>query len=160
MLCPQVLDVPAMITKELLSVEHLVPDLEQSLNAGELAQRRFREIARIAGLVFQGYPGAKKTAKQVQASSGLFFDVFQKYDPDNQLLAQSRAEVMRNEFDLEKLTMTLERLNQMPLLIKSIARPTPFAFPLMVQRLRERLSSEKLSDRVVRMVAELERQAQ
>ena len=160
MLCPQVLDVPALITKELLSVEHLVPDLEQSLNAGELAQRRFREIARIAGLVFQGYPGAKKTAKQVQASSGLFFDVFQKYDPDNQLLAQSRAEVMRNEFDLEKLTMTLERLNQMPLLIKSIARPTPFAFPLMVQRLRERLSSEKLSDRVARMVAELERQAQ
>ena len=160
MLCPQVLDAPTEITKGLLSLDHLTTDLAQCLNAGELAQRRFREIARIAGLVFQGYPGAKKTSKQVQASSGLFFDVFQKYDPDNQLLVQARSEVMRHEFDLEKLTTTLARLNQMPLLIKPIARPTPFAFPLMVQRLRERLSSEKLSDRVTRMVAELERQVQ
>jgi ATP-dependent Lhr-like helicase len=158
MLCPQVLDVPKEITKALFSLEDLTTDLAQCLNAGELAQRRFREIARIAGLVFQGYPGAKKTAKQVQASSGLFFDVFKQYDPQNQLLTQSREEVMRHEFDLNKLTTTLARLNEMSLLIKPIKRPTPFAFPLMVQRLRERLSSEKLSDRVARMVAELERQ--
>lgn len=160
MLCPQELDVSAVVTPQLLTTDHLSNDLAQGLNAGELAQRRFREIARIAGLVFQGYPGAKKTSKQVQASSGLFFDVFQKYDPQNQLLQQSRQEVMQHEFDLDKLTATLHRLNQVPLTIQSIERPTPFAFPLMVQRLRERLSSEKLSDRVARMVQDLERAAQ
>lgn len=160
MLCAQTLDVPALVTPSLLSTENLAADLMESLNAGQLAQRRFREIARIAGLVFQGYPGAKKSAKQVQASSGLFFDVFQQYDPDNQLLAQARNEVLQHELDVVQLTATLNRVNQLPMVLKTIERPTPFAFPLMVQRLRERLSSEKLSDRVARMVQDLERAAQ
>lgn len=156
MLCAPPLDVPALLTPALFSTEQLAQDLTESLNAGQLAQRRFREIARIAGLVFQGYPGAKKSAKQVQASSGLFFDVFQQYDPHNQLLEQARSEVLRHELDFEQLTTTLDRVSLLPLMLKTIERPTPFAFPLMVQRLRERLSSEKLSDRVARMVRELE----
>jgi len=160
MLCAQALDVPALLTPALLSTERLVPDLMESLNAGQLAQRRFREIARIAGLVFQGYPGAKKTTKQVQASSGLFFDVFQQYDPSNQLLEQARSEVLQHELDIEQLMATLNRVNQLPITLKLLERPTPFAFPLMVQRLRERLSSEKLSDRVARLVNDLERAAQ
>jgi ATP-dependent Lhr-like helicase len=160
MLCAQTLDVAALVTPSLLSTENLAQDLSESLNAGQLAQRRFREIARISGLVFQGYPGAKKTAKQVQASSGLFFDVFEQYDPKNQLLEQARREVLQHELDFEQLEATLNRVSQLPLTLKAIERPTPFAFPLMVQRLRERLSSEKLSDRVARMVSELERAAQ
>uniref|UniRef100_UPI004048E52F ligase-associated DNA damage response DEXH box helicase n=1 Tax=Orrella sp. TaxID=1921583 RepID=UPI004048E52F len=160
MLCAQTLDVGALVTPALLSTDNLAQDLAESLNAGQLAQRRFREIARISGLVFQGYPGAKKTAKQVQASSGLFFDVFEQYDPKNQLLEQARREVLQHELDFEQLKTTLNRVGQLPLTLKMIERPTPFAFPLMVQRLRERLSSEKLSDRVARMVSELERAAQ
>jgi len=160
MLCAQPLDVPTLLTPALLSTENLTQDLVESLNAGQLAQRRFREIARISGLVFQGYPGAKKSAKQVQASSGLFFDVFQQYDPNNQLLEQARNEVLQHELDFEQLRVTLNRVSELPLTLKTIERPTPFAFPLMVQRLRERLSSEKLSDRVARMVSELERAAQ
>jgi len=160
MLCAQTLDVPALLIPALLSTDNLAQDLAESLNAGQLAQRRFREIARISGLVFQGYPGAKKTAKQVQASSGLFFDVFQQYDPNNQLLEQAHREVLQHELDFEQLKTTLNRMSQLPLVLKTVERPTPFAFPLMVQRLRERLSSEKLSDRVARMVSELERAAQ
>lgn len=160
MLCAQTLDVPAVVIAALFSTENLAQDLSESLNAGQLAQRRFREIARISGLVFQGYPGAKKTNKQVQASSGLFFDVFEQYDPNNQLLEQAKREVLHHELDFEQLKTTLNRVGSLPLILKTIERPTPFAFPLMVQRLRERLSSEKLSDRVARMVEELERAAQ
>jgi ATP-dependent Lhr-like helicase len=40
-----------------------------------------------------------------------------------------------------------------------LPRPTPFAFPLMVERLREQVTTEKLSARIERMVAEVERAA-
>ncbi|MFY8085900.1 MAG: DNA ligase-associated DEXH box helicase, partial [Rubrivivax sp.] len=63
----------------LASGPELLTDVLESLNSGELAQRRFREIARVAGLVFSGYPGAPKSMKQLQASSSLFYEVFRKY---------------------------------------------------------------------------------
>jgi ATP-dependent Lhr-like helicase len=121
--------------------------------------RRFREIARIAGLVFAGYPGAPKSTRQVQASSGLFFEVFKQYDADNLLLAQAGEEVLREELDIRRLEQTLERINRMKLDMHLIKRPTPLGFPLLVERMRESMSSEKLADRIRRMVGDLEQSA-
>ncbi|MES2546284.1 MAG: ligase-associated DNA damage response DEXH box helicase, partial [Pseudomonadota bacterium] len=147
------------LDKAIFSEEHLLEDVLGSLNASELAQRRFREIARISGLVFSGFPGANKSAKQVQASSGLFFEVFQKYDPKNLLLSQAQNEVLQQELDMTRLTETLRHLAQKQLQLMHIKRPTPFAFPLLVERFRESSSSEKLADRIARMVADLEKAA-
>ena len=141
----------------LLSPEHLLHDVAASLNAGELALRRFREIARIAGLVFAGYPGAPKSTRQVQASSGLFFEVFKQYDPQNLLLAQAGEEVLRDELDIRRLEQTLRHLSALKLALHLIERPTPLAFPLLVERMRESMSSEKLSERIARMVKDLEK---
>ena len=143
----------------LLSPEDLLRDVLASLNAGELALRRFREIARIAGLVFAGYPGAPKSTRQVQASSGLFFEVFKQYDADNLLLTQAGEEVLREELDIRRLEQTLERINRMKLDMHLIKRPTPLGFPLLVERMRESMSSEKLADRIRRMVGDLEKTA-
>jgi len=143
----------------LLSAQHLLADVLASLNAGELALRRFREIARIAGLVFAGYPGAPKSTRQVQASSGLFFEVFKQYDADNLLLTQAGEEVLREELDIRRLEQTLERINRMKLDMHLIKRPTPLGFPLLVERMRESMSSEKLADRIRRMVGDLEKSA-
>lgn len=147
------------LTSELFTTEHLLEDVLESLNATELAQRRFREIARISGLVFTGYPGVPKSARQVQASSSLFYDVFRKYDPDNLLLTQSQQEVLRQELDVERLRATLLQMKSKTLHWQQIKRPTPFAFPLLVERFRESSSSEKLSERIARMVADLEKAA-
>jgi ATP-dependent helicase Lhr and Lhr-like helicase len=141
----------------LLSTDKLLEDVLQSLNSSELALRRFREIARISGLVFQGYPGAPKSNKQLQASAGLFFEVFRKHDASNLLLTQAQTEVLEQELEAGRLRASLERLAQRKLLLVSLKKPSPFAFPLMVERLREKLSTEKLSDRIARMVAEAER---
>ncbi|HEY7804207.1 MAG TPA: DNA ligase-associated DEXH box helicase, partial [Orrella sp.] len=157
LLCAQPLDAQSLAMTTLFDVDALQLDILASLNASELSQRRFREIARVAGLVFQGYPGAKKTARQVQASSGLFFEVFRQYDPDNALLHQANQEVLSQELDHQRLADTLTRLQAMPIKVQTLQRPTPFAFPLIVERLRERLSSEQLSDRVARLVKDLER---
>lgn len=144
---------------QLFNADDLLLDVLASLNAGELALRRFREIARIAGLVFAGYPGAPKSTRQVQASSGLFFQVFKQYDADNLLLAQAGEEVLREELDIRRLEQTLERINQMKLDVHQVKRPTPLGFPLLVERMRESMSSEKLADRIRRMVGDLEKTA-
>ena len=130
-----------------------------SLNATEMARRRFREIARIAGLIFQSHPGEQRSSRQLQASSSLYYDVFAQYDPDNLLLAQARAELLANELDMERLARTLRGMQAQTLSIHALERPTPFALPLMVERFRERLSTETLADRLARMVQVLEKAA-
>lgn len=137
----------------------LVEDILACLNAGELAQRRFREIARVSGLIFQGYPGSPKSARQLQASSGLFYEVFRKHDPHNLLLTQAEREVLWQELDIERLSDALATMVTRRLDIRLLKRPSPFAFPLMVERFREQLSTEKLSDRIARMLASLEKAA-
>jgi ATP-dependent Lhr-like helicase len=143
----------------LLAEEGLLEDTLASLNAGELAARRFREIARVSGLIFQGFPGQPKSTRQLQASSGLIYEVFRKYDAGNLLLGQAEREVLEQELDLGRLRAALARMRAQKKVLHSLSRPTPFAFPLLVERLREQLTTEKLADRIERMVAELERQA-
>jgi ATP-dependent Lhr-like helicase len=134
----------------------LLPDVLASLNSGELAQRRFREIARVAGLVFNGYPGAPKSMRQLQASSSLFYEVFRTYDAGNRLLGQAEREVLSQELDLQLLQATLQRLAALPLDMVQLRAPSPFALPLLVERLREQLSTEKLKDKLDRLLADAE----
>lgn len=143
----------------LLSADNLLEDVLASLNAGELALRRFREVARISGLIFQGYPGAPKSTKQLRASSGLFYEVFRKYDAGNKLLAQAEREVLEQELDIERLRHALARMRGQCIVYRLLSRPTPFAFPLMIERLREQVTTEKLGARIERMLADLERAA-
>jgi ATP-dependent Lhr-like helicase len=157
LLAPKGIDQPGALAHGLLSPDHLVQDLQQALNATELAQRRFREIARVAGLVFSGFPGAPRSARQVQASSRLFFDVFRQYDPGNLLLAQAEAETLAQELDFERMQRCLQRLSRCQVVIRRTQRFTPFAFPLLVESLREKVSTEQLSERVRRLVEEMER---
>ncbi|MGE8199849.1 MAG: ligase-associated DNA damage response DEXH box helicase [Variovorax sp.] len=153
-LLPQVLgppegEAPAVLLHEVLA----------SLNAGELAQRRFREIARVSGLIFQGYPGEKRSSKQLQASSSLFWEVFRKYDPGNRLLQQAEQELLAQELEIGRLRASLARMATQQLVLKPLARPTPFSFPLMVELFREKLSNENVADRIARMVEQLEKAA-
>jgi ATP-dependent Lhr-like helicase len=143
----------------LLDTDALLEDVLGSLNATQLSRQRFREVARIAGLVFQGYPGQPKSARQLQASSTLFFEVFSKHDAGNLLLTQAQREVLEQELELTRLRDTLAELHGWHIAYREVRRATPFAFPLMVERFREKVTTEKLSDRVARMVRELEKAA-
>ena len=144
---------------QLLDPGNLVDDVPASLNATEMARRQFREIARVAGLVFPGYPHAGKTARQLQASSGLFFDVFRRYDPGNLLLTQAHREVLERQLESSRLGRTLERLARSTVVVTTPKRTPPLAFPLLVDRTRNRVSSEAIGDRIKRMQLALERAA-
>lgn len=141
---------------KLFSLEYLENDIAESLNSTEMAKRHFREIARIAGMIHSGFPGRSKTMRYLQASSNLFFDVFAQFEPDSLLLQQSRREAMEKQLELKRLEATLARLERQSLVIKYPSKPTPLAFPLIVERMRERLSSETLAERVMKMQQQLE----
>jgi ATP-dependent Lhr-like helicase len=159
LLSAQPFDWETPIREGLFSPDNLEHDILASLNSSELAARRFREIARVSGLIFQGHPGQPKSARQLQASSGLFYEVFRKHDSGNLLLAQAEEEVMLQELELERIRAALERMSSSRLALMRPKKPTPFAFPLIIARLREKVSTEKLSDRVERMLADLEKAA-
>ena len=159
LLSPDRVPLEDMFMVGLLSVENLGRDIAASLNATEMAKRQFREIARIAGLTFQGYPGSPKTTKQLQVSSGLIYDVFIRYDPDNKLLSQAYREVLERQLEHSRLRQALDRLATHRVTMLDLPRLTPFAFPLVVDHTREMISSEKLSDRIQRMELQLEKAA-
>ena len=140
LLCHEPLDFTETNSAELLAPENLASDILASLNTAELARRQFREVARVAGLVFPGLPHAGKTAKQLQASATLFYNVFCEYDPDNLLLRQARKEVLERQFEQSRMVEALARLRDSRFVIVELDRPTPMGFPLLVDRIRESLS--------------------
>ena len=144
----------------LLSPSHLLHDIPASLNAAELARRQFREIARVAGLIFTGFPGVPRSVKQLQASSELLYDVFTRYDPDNLLVTQAHREVLERQLEQSRLGRALDRIAGGRTTVVEVERPTPLAFPLLVDRAREQLTSEKLADRIKRMITPLEKAAE
>jgi ATP-dependent Lhr-like helicase len=139
---------------QVFSNDDLLADVLASLNSSELAQRRFREIARVAGLVFTGYPGQPKSTRQLQASSGLFFEVFRKYDSGNLLLGQAEREVLSQELDIGRLADSLKAMQKKRLELVALAHPSPMSLPLMVERFREQLTTETLASRRERILAE------
>jgi len=141
-----------ILDNNLFSTEHLSDDIQASVNATEMARRRFRDISHISGLIFQGFPGKHKKERHMQASSGLLFNVFYDYDPHNLLLRQSYEEAMEQQLEEGRLRLALERIGRQRIVLQRPDRMTPFAFPIIVDRLsRAELSSEKLEDRVKKM---------
>ena len=146
--------------RELLSSTDLNADLKSCMNITELARRQFRGIARVAGLVLQGLPGNPKTTKSLQVSSGLLFDVFSKYDPDNLLLDQAQREILEQQLEITRLQATLDSLESRSLVKVFTKRLTPMAFPLWADMLSSSLTTENFATRLERMLAELEQAAQ
>ncbi|OQP62089.1 DNA ligase-associated DEXH box helicase [Niastella vici] len=140
---------------ELFTPDNLLADIQRSANATEMAKRKFRDIAVIGGLIFQGYPGEQKKARHLQSSASLLFNVFSEYEPGNLLLRQSYQEVFDQQMEEVRLRNMLERIQRSTIIITFPQQLTPFCFPIKVDSMRENLTSEKLEDRVKRMQAQL-----
>lgn len=142
---------------ELFSPENLFADIQRSVNSTEMAKRKFRDIAVIGGLIFQGFPGEQKKARHLQSSASLLFKVFSEYEPNNVLLRQAYQEVFDQQMEEVRLRDMLHRIQASSIVLTFPDRLTPFCFPIKVDSMREDLSSEKLEDRVKRMQLQLDR---
>lgn len=141
--------------RKLFSYENLSTTIQKSVNATEMAKRKFRDIAVIGGLVFQGNPGEKKKARHLQSSASLLFNVFMEYDPESILLRQAYQEVMNDQMEEHRLRAMLKRIEGAEITITRPEKLTPFCFPVKVDSLRENMSSEKLEDRIKKMIKQL-----
>ncbi|MDF3077817.1 MAG: ligase-associated damage response box helicase [Sphingobacteriaceae bacterium] len=145
------------IANDLFSIDNLLEDIQHSLNANEMARRRFRDIAHIAGLIFTGFPGKGMKNKHLQASTSLLFEVFSEYEKDNVLVRQAYQEALQFQLEEYRLRASLQRIQNLKIIITSSERPTPFSFPIMVDRLgRERITTESMEERVAKMTARYE----
>lgn len=153
LLSDKVIDMEAVFDNNLFSTSYLHEDLQNSLNATEMARRKFRDIAVIAGLVFTGMPGKPVKTKHLQSGSQLLFEVFRDYEPDNLLLQQAYIETFEHQLEEGRLLQALERINSQEIILRQCEKPTPFSFPIITDRLREKLSSETLAERIAKMTA-------
>mgnify|MGYP003109174641 CR=1 FL=1 len=149
-------DFEEALSLDLFSTENLKEDILLGINETEMAKRKFRDIASISGLIFKGFPGKNIKEKHIQASSSILFDVFTEYEPENSLLRQAHREVIQQQLEEERLIKSLQKINQYKIIYNKTAKPSPFAFPIMVDRLREKFSTESLEERVVKMQLQLE----
>ena len=149
------IDVEKVLTKNLFDPKNLDQDIQSSINAVELAQRKFRDIACISGLVFTGYPGKEKKQRHLVSNSRLLFDVFREYEPENLLYLQTYDELMAFQLQEVRMRAALEKIQKQKIVITKPEKYTPFSFPIMVDRLREKMSSETLLDRIEKMKVEL-----
>jgi len=151
LLSDQPIPIEEALGDDVFSEENLFEDILQSINAVEMAKRKFREIAHISGLIFIGYPGKVIKSRHLQASSSMFFKVLLENEPNHLLVKQAYEEVLQNQLEEIRLRSALKRIGQQNIQLVEIEQPSPFAFPIMVDRLREKLSSEKLEDRIKKM---------
>ncbi|WP_073179584.1 ligase-associated DNA damage response DEXH box helicase [Flagellimonas flava] len=140
-----------VLDNNLFSPEYMLSDLQKSLNSNEMARRKFRDIAVISGMVFTGYPEKGVKMKHLQSSSQLLFDVFKDFEEDNLLYQQAFTETFEHQLEEGRLRLALERISSQEVVWKKCENPTPFSFPIITDRLREKLSNEKLADRIKRM---------
>ena len=139
------------MSKGLFDVANVESDILNSVNSAELARRRFRDIGTIAGLLFKGFPGQPVKDRHLQASASLIYQVFEDYDPENLLIKQAYDEVIHYQLEIKRMRIALQRFATQRIVITTPNRPTPFSFPIMVDRLRERMSSESLMERIKKM---------
>jgi ATP-dependent Lhr-like helicase len=151
------IDIEGLLDNNLFTTTDMFDDLNKGINSSELARRKFRDIAVISGLVFQGYPNKVVKTKHLQSSSQLLFDVFRDYEADNLLYLQAYRETFEHELEEGRLRQVLERIAGQEIVWKKCEKPTPFSFPIITDRLREKMSSEKLSERIKRMTLQLEK---
>ena len=148
------------LDNNLLTLDHLHEDLEKSINVSEMARRRFRDIAVISGLVFQGFPNKPIKAKHLQSGSQLFYDVFKDYEPDNLLYQQALEETFDHGMEHGRMTQVFENIASQEIVWRDCSQPTPFSFPLITDRIRSKLSSESVEDRIKKMYLQLEKAGQ
>ena len=145
------------LDNNLLTKNYLKDDIERSINISEMSRRRFRDIAVISGLVFQGFPGKPIKSKHLQSGSQLFYNVFKDYEPNNLLYQQAIEETFEHGMESGRMIKVFENIENQSIVWRNCSQPTPFSFPIITDRIRTKLSSESIEDRIRKMSLQLEK---
>lgn len=142
---------------KILSKENLMNDVISSINAAEMARRKFRDIAVISGMVIQNFPGQQRSNKSLQSSAGLIFKVLEDYDPNHFLVRQAYTEVFNAQLQEVRLVEAFKRIEKSKIILKLANAFTPLSFPIKVDSLRQTLTSENLDARIQKLIQQAKR---
>ena len=148
-------EIDTQLLKQIFSPQNLHKDINSGINVQEMARRRFRDIAGIAGLIFQGFPGKQMKSKHLQANAGLFFSVFSDYEPSNLLLREAYDEVFDFQLEEGRMQLAFERISEHKIIFSRPTKLTPFAFPIFAESFRERYSNEDWQSRLEKLKNQL-----
>ena len=148
-------EIDTQLLKQIFSPQNLHKDINSGINVQEMARRRFRDIAGIAGLIFQGFPGKQMKSKHLQANAGLFFSVFSEYEPSNLLLREAYDEVFDFQLEEGRMQLAFERISKHKIIFSRPSKLTPFAFPIFAESFRERYSNEDWQSRLEKLKNQL-----
>lgn len=109
LLSAQPFDWETLIAEKLFSPDNLEHDILvcEPERAGVVGAPVQGNRARVEADLSGAYGTAEKRAAQLQASSGLFYEVFRKHDSGNLLLTQADQEVMLQELELGRIRAAL-----------------------------------------------------
>ncbi|WP_408087758.1 ligase-associated DNA damage response DEXH box helicase [Chryseobacterium terrae] len=137
---------------KILTRENLMTDVISSINAAEMARRKFRDIAVISGMVVQNFPGQQRSNKSLQSSAGLIFKVLEDHDPNHFLVRQAYTEVFNMQLQEQRLVEAFKRIEKSKIILKFANAFTPLSFPIKVDSLRQTLTSEDLDSRIQKLI--------
>ena len=140
-----------------MSIKNLAKDLKSAINLSELTKNNFKNIAQISGLINNNNPYNPKKSNQLNISSNLLFEVFNKYEKNHLLLKQSYEEVKKQQLEIDRINSCLQRMSKLDLILNETKYPSPFAFPLLVERLNNTLSNETVEERVNKLIKSYEK---
>ena len=137
---------------KILTRDNLMNDVISSINAAEMARRKFRDIAVISGMVVQNFPGQQRSNKSLQSSAGLIFKVLEDHDPNHFLVRQAYTEVFNMQLQEQRLVEAFKRIEKSKIILKFANSFTPLSFPIKVDSLRQTLTSEDLDARIQKLI--------
>ncbi len=115
------------------------------------------EVRSIIPETMEKFPYRGHLGLHLQSNSQLLFSVFRDYEEDNLLYLQAFREIFEHQLEEGRLRIAMERIASQKIVWKKCEKPTPFSFPIITDRLREKLSSEKVEDRIRKMLQQLEK---
>ena len=133
-----------------LDPQNLSKDLEQAIHTVEMDRRQFRDVARIAGLIHQGFPVPASQLDSCKYPVNFFLKFFAATTRRDLLLKQTRREVLSSALDWNRMERALQQISHQQWSIVDLQHLSPFAFPLWAESWRRHVSSESWTDRMQR----------
>ncbi len=151
------IDIEGLLDNNLLTEQDLLSDLKKGINVSEMAGKK---ISRYCSNWWFGISRNSFSTNQKQTpaiSSQLFYEVFKDYEPENLLYQQALDETFDHGMEQGRLLQAFERIQRQDIRWVKTYQPTPFSFPIITDRLRGKMSSESVEDRIRKMFLQLDK---
>jgi ATP-dependent Lhr-like helicase len=128
----------------LFAPENFLTELDESLSRSALLKYHFRSAAQTGLMVYRNYFGESKSARKMQWSAEVIFNVLAQYEPDHVLLREARRDTMHTFLDAPAAAAFLDDLQaqRRPIRLRPVTEVPPLSFGMYATKIKEALLVE------------------